>query len=318
MQITSYQSLQIVNAANELLNRARLLYEEEKIAESLVVLEQAYSLDPNPKTARKITRLKEALAVQNEVEKEAARKSSANLEKKARELFQRKDYRGTLDLLLQADALCPSDKLKRRIGRLRDIMAEGEEKVGPKCVISCSRQWLYCQFPSRVVVTMHRFTWCCCLVKIVINLALQDDAGRDGAAADDDDDAIDGLSRSVANLSLKTTKTFGSRNAIELVEGFFLPRGLCEQLYSYQREGVSWLWNLHKTAPGGILADDMGLGKTLQVGLMLTDSSSLWSYMFRYSFSPSVHMPYGTLLFGHLISQTPVFRSALFGSKLKI
>nr|VZI14625.1 unnamed protein product [Spirometra erinaceieuropaei] len=37
-----------------------------------------------------------------------------------------------------------------------------------------------------------------------------------------------------------------------------------EKLYSYQREGVVWLWNLHKNTCGGILADDMGLGKTFQ------------------------------------------------------
>ncbi|VDM30476.1 unnamed protein product [Hydatigera taeniaeformis] len=211
----------IVNAPNELLDRARLLYEEEKIAESLALLEQAYSLDPNPKTARKIARLKEALAEQNEFEAEAARKSSVNLERRARALFHCKDYRGTLNLLLEADKLCPSDKLKRRIGRLRDLMAEEE----------------------------------------------QENDDRDKVDKDDDTDA---LIHSTANLSLKAQKAVGGGNVIELAEGFFLPRGLYEQLYPYQREGVSWLWNLHKSAPGGILADDMGLGKTLQTITFLT------------------------------------------------
>lgn len=224
--LPSSQQISIVNTANELLNRARLLYEEEKIAESLVLLEGAYSLDPNPKTARKITRLKEALAMKNEVEAEAARKASANLEKKARALFQCKDYRGTLDLLLQANDLCPSDKLKRRIERLQDLIAEEEEEKNDTC----------------------------------------DEEDGDDKGADD----IAPLNRGVANLSLKVTKAPGERNVVELAEGFFLPRGLYEQLYPYQRDGVSWLWDLHKTAPGGILADDMGLGKTLQTIAFLT------------------------------------------------
>uniref|UniRef100_A0A0R3WBW6 DNA excision repair protein ERCC-6 n=1 Tax=Taenia asiatica TaxID=60517 RepID=A0A0R3WBW6_TAEAS len=93
---------------------------------------------------------------------------------------------------------------------------------------------------------------------------------NDFGDGDGDDDDIDGLSRSVADLSLRATEASGSRNAIKLAEGFFLPRGLYDQLYPYQREGVSWLWNLHKTAPGGIVADDMGLGKTLQTIAFLT------------------------------------------------
>jgi non-specific serine/threonine protein kinase len=36
-------------------------------------------------------------------------------------------------------------------------------------------------------------------------------------------------------------------------------------LRPYQREGVHWLWFLHKLRLGGCLADDMGLGKTVQV-----------------------------------------------------
>lgn len=55
----------------------------------------------------------------------------------------------------------------------------------------------------------------------------------------------------------------------EVSDSFYLPTGLYEKLYPYQRDGVAWLWNLHKTAPGGILADDMGLGKTLQVYLLI-------------------------------------------------
>lgn len=46
---------------------------------------------------------------------------------------------------------------------------------------------------------------------------------------------------------------------------FQIPKKLYENLYFYQRDGVRWLWQLHSTSVGGILADDMGLGKTVQV-----------------------------------------------------
>uniref|UniRef100_A0A8C6NFX2 DNA excision repair protein ERCC-6-like n=1 Tax=Melopsittacus undulatus TaxID=13146 RepID=A0A8C6NFX2_MELUD len=39
-----------------------------------------------------------------------------------------------------------------------------------------------------------------------------------------------------------------------------------EKLFQHQREGVAFLYRLHREGkPGGILADDMGLGKTIQV-----------------------------------------------------
>jgi len=40
-------------------------------------------------------------------------------------------------------------------------------------------------------------------------------------------------------------------------------------LRPYQRDGVAWLWLLHRLGLGACLADDMGLGKTLQVLALL-------------------------------------------------
>lgn len=48
--------------------------------------------------------------------------------------------------------------------------------------------------------------------------------------------------------------------------GLMLFKDLHEKLYHYQREGVAFLYSLHRDGlKGGILADDMGLGKTIQV-----------------------------------------------------
>ncbi|CAN9512878.1 unnamed protein product [Ophioblennius macclurei] len=48
--------------------------------------------------------------------------------------------------------------------------------------------------------------------------------------------------------------------------GLMLFKELYNKLYDYQRDGVAFLYSLHRDGrSGGILADDMGLGKTIQV-----------------------------------------------------
>lgn len=48
--------------------------------------------------------------------------------------------------------------------------------------------------------------------------------------------------------------------------GLMMYKGLHDQLYEHQKEGVAFLYSLHgDERGGGILADDMGLGKTVQV-----------------------------------------------------
>ncbi|KAK9521977.1 hypothetical protein VZT92_018478 [Zoarces viviparus] len=48
--------------------------------------------------------------------------------------------------------------------------------------------------------------------------------------------------------------------------GLMLFKELSDKLYDYQRDGVAFLYGLHRDGrKGGILADDMGLGKTIQV-----------------------------------------------------
>ncbi|XP_063059360.1 DNA excision repair protein ERCC-6-like [Engraulis encrasicolus] len=48
--------------------------------------------------------------------------------------------------------------------------------------------------------------------------------------------------------------------------GFMLNKTIYENLYDHQKEGVAFLYGLHRDGKkGGVLADDMGLGKTIQV-----------------------------------------------------
>ena len=50
-----------------------------------------------------------------------------------------------------------------------------------------------------------------------------------------------------------------------LQSGYIIPSHLYDSLYTYQKQGVTWMLGLHRQNLGGILADEMGLGKTLQV-----------------------------------------------------
>uniref|UniRef100_W5UDP1 DNA excision repair protein ERCC-6-like n=1 Tax=Ictalurus punctatus TaxID=7998 RepID=W5UDP1_ICTPU len=51
-----------------------------------------------------------------------------------------------------------------------------------------------------------------------------------------------------------------------LGSGLMMYKVLYDQLYEHQKEGVAFLYSLHRDGRGGgILADDMGLGKTVQV-----------------------------------------------------
>ena len=56
---------------------------------------------------------------------------------------------------------------------------------------------------------------------------------------------------------------------LTLAGGFKLAGPIASKLYPHQVVGVKWLWSLHTSKKGGILADDMGLGKTMQCAAFL-------------------------------------------------
>eukprot|EP00201_Polytomella_parva_P001367 CAMPEP_0175085096 /NCGR_PEP_ID=MMETSP0052_2-20121109/28456_1 /TAXON_ID=51329 ORGANISM="Polytomella parva, Strain SAG 63-3" /NCGR_SAMPLE_ID=MMETSP0052_2 /ASSEMBLY_ACC=CAM_ASM_000194 /LENGTH=850 /DNA_ID=CAMNT_0016357035 /DNA_START=29 /DNA_END=2577 /DNA_ORIENTATION=+ len=82
-----------------------------------------------------------------------------------------------------------------------------------------------------------------------------------------------------------SSSTNAAENPSRLIEDLILgdhseyrlDASVVSQLYSYQIEGVRWLWSRHAQGIGGILGDDMGLGKTRQCAAFLTGlfSSSL-------------------------------------------
>ncbi|OQE22325.1 hypothetical protein PENSTE_c010G02402 [Penicillium steckii] len=59
-------------------------------------------------------------------------------------------------------------------------------------------------------------------------------------------------------------KPHPSEPDMELANGLRVPGDISRFLFSYQRTGVQWLWELHQQSVGGIIGDEMGLGKTIQ------------------------------------------------------
>lgn len=59
-------------------------------------------------------------------------------------------------------------------------------------------------------------------------------------------------------------KPHPSEPDMELPSGLKVPGDISRFLFSYQRTGVQWLWELHQQEVGGIIGDEMGLGKTIQ------------------------------------------------------
>ena len=54
----------------------------------------------------------------------------------------------------------------------------------------------------------------------------------------------------------------------ELDDGFRVRSDPFKKLFDYQKQGVQWMWQLHKQQAGGIIGDEMGLGKTAQVSML--------------------------------------------------
>lgn len=52
---------------------------------------------------------------------------------------------------------------------------------------------------------------------------------------------------------------------IEVYKKLKINKRIWNNLYSYQQEGVEWLYELHIKPSGGILGDEMGLGKTVEI-----------------------------------------------------
>ncbi|KAK9731582.1 SNF2-related domain [Popillia japonica] len=52
---------------------------------------------------------------------------------------------------------------------------------------------------------------------------------------------------------------------IEICCGLKISSKIWDNLYSYQQDGVRWLYELHVKSTGGLLGDEMGLGKTIQM-----------------------------------------------------
>ncbi|KAL7062266.1 hypothetical protein AAHC03_0640 [Spirometra sp. Aus1] len=238
----------MMGSPSDMLSTARILFEEGRTEESLRLVEAAYEISQDPKILRKIKRLEAVLADEKENHSSKTQQPSNAaaearfLEEKARSLFLGGNLSAALVKLEKAFSLCPTEKLQRRIDRLKTLLKqcaredEAENRASESSASSDSGE----DSRPNDNIQLHK------LENTVPHSA-----------------HLDKLADKAMNLSIHEDQP-KLVSYIELSPGFCLPKMIYEKLYSYQREGVVWLWNLHKNTCGGILADDMGLGKTFQ------------------------------------------------------
>lgn len=82
---------------------------------------------------------------------------------------------------------------------------------------------------------------------------------------------------------LKTQREMSEHDKDEEVPGaelypgdLLVPAWMNNRLFSYQRIGLRWMWELHKQGAGGIVGDEMGLGKVSIACRLLSTTSHLF------------------------------------------
>ena len=76
----------------------------------------------------------------------------------------------------------------------------------------------------------------------------------------------------IINASLNSTNKMAEHDPNEKPPGMafyppslVVPAWINNRLFTYQRTGLKWMYELHKQDSGGIIGDEMGLGKTIQI-----------------------------------------------------
>lgn len=89
---------------------------------------------------------------------------------------------------------------------------------------------------------------------------------RSGLSDDADDEAYRQRVRAAARREALEEEAEDDEDPpldVEFDQGFTVPGRVWDELFSYQKTAVKWLWELHLQKAGGIVADEMGLGKTV-------------------------------------------------------
>ncbi|VDP70981.1 unnamed protein product [Echinostoma caproni] len=284
-----------------LISSARIVFEQGDPHESLKICQKALDLKECPKLRKKIERIRAYIASQekenmgNQCEnstEDPVKEVADHLFSKAQRKIESGDLEAALKLLKESYECYPSQTTAKRIAKVekslntigneaedvprRSSVSEVSEELDPEQMVEEARQ-LYHNGQLRDCVQ---------LLQRVQSIAPSEKIQRKI-------DRIETFLReNRAKSPVSDNEDLSSNDLVTVAEGFYLPHALYKQLYSYQRDGVQWLWKLHNSAPGGVLADDMGLGKTVQVisflcGLFLSS---------RKSFTALVAMPVSVLV----------------------
>ena len=93
-----------------------------------------------------------------------------------------------------------------------------------------------------------------------VRLDEADKEGKEGGGGEDNEGEEEG-----EEVKQECYQPHPTRPDAELEDGLRIPGDIFPSLFSYQKTGVRWLWELYTQQVGGIIGDEMGLGKTIQV-----------------------------------------------------
>ncbi|CAH8494429.1 unnamed protein product [Dicrocoelium dendriticum] len=263
-----------------LLSEARILFERGQYHESLHCCQKAYNIKASPSILRKIGRIRAFTLSSDENHcpssqsppSSPVKEVAKHLAIKARHALDCGNLKDALRFLKESHECVPSAKIAAKIKNLEEAISNdiqlpscSSEQNSASSDLNVDEMIL----DARACYEDGDFTECLRLLQKVQEIAPSDKIER----------KIDRIKKHLRSENIEPVipkKT----DVVAVATGFHLPRSLYDKLYPYQRDGVRWLWRLHNTGPGGVLADDMGLGKTLQViaflsGLFLANQRRL-------------------------------------------
>ncbi|XP_067932031.1 DNA excision repair protein ERCC-6-like isoform X3 [Watersipora subatra] len=262
---------------NSLLSQAKVTVRKGDFQEALSFFQQAYELHPSDKLISKINKLKVTCETEPVAERSVDQLDIdahyGELIARGRQLVEQQDLEGALSVYEDALGVKPSDKLERRIERIREYIKQ-QNDAGPSADAVSTPD--AASTPSRNAVTEptsadgssaeemynnHIRSAKACVADGNVKEALEQ---YKKAAKIRPSDKLNARIRKCKDFLESSEDADDSEFAL-VGNGFYLHQDLYSKLYPHQKEGLLWLWGLHKKCKGGILADDMGLGKTIQV-----------------------------------------------------
>ena len=166
---------------NNLVINAKACMESDKAEEALQLYKQAYEIDPSERLNQKITKLAEELAQAVDKNTSVDVEQYNNLIKEAKSKLKEEDYQGALLLYENANEINPTEKLQKRINKIKDFIEDEDEEEDGRVTPTNNPNPSNDQDWNKSMVTSEVDEYCNSLVKDAKNM---EKSNRIGEAVD--------------------------------------------------------------------------------------------------------------------------------------